>query len=154
ILRSEDAEGRVATIIGEVVLSLLVRRTGHDRQDGVVAVADRLQTFWRPLTDPRQLDNLQILRTPCNPITWRALNFCEKAARGIAVFDQESGRDETERLSALIGDIYDAALDPALWADVLRKVRSFETCQRLIALHIQRATLIGKVIAEAATFAD
>jgi DNA-binding NarL/FixJ family response regulator len=62
--------------------------------------------------------------------------------------------DETERLSALIGDIYDAALDPALWVDVLRKVRSFETCQRLIALHIQRATLIGKVIAEAATFAD
>ena len=33
--------------------------------------------------------------------------------------------DETERLSALIGDIYDAALDPALWVDVLRKTRAF-----------------------------
>lgn len=33
--------------------------------------------------------------------------------------------DETERLSALIGDIYDAALDPALWRDVLGKTRRF-----------------------------
>lgn len=32
---------------------------------------------------------------------------------------------ETERLSALIGDIYDAALDPTLWVDVLRKTRVF-----------------------------
>ncbi len=32
---------------------------------------------------------------------------------------------ESERLSALIGDIYDAALDPALWADVLGKTRAF-----------------------------
>src|SRR6185436_6017627 len=29
--------------------------------------------------------------------------------------------DETERLSELIGDIYDAALDPALWMPVLEK---------------------------------
>jgi DNA-binding CsgD family transcriptional regulator/PAS domain-containing protein len=33
--------------------------------------------------------------------------------------------DETERLSGLIGDIYDAALDPTLWVDVLRKTRGF-----------------------------
>ncbi|MFY9835197.1 MAG: LuxR C-terminal-related transcriptional regulator [Xanthobacteraceae bacterium] len=32
---------------------------------------------------------------------------------------------ETERFSALIGDIYDAALDPMLWGDVLRKARGF-----------------------------
>jgi DNA-binding CsgD family transcriptional regulator/PAS domain-containing protein len=32
---------------------------------------------------------------------------------------------ETERLSALIGDIYDAALDPTLWVNVLRKAREF-----------------------------
>jgi DNA-binding CsgD family transcriptional regulator len=32
---------------------------------------------------------------------------------------------EPERLSALIGDIYDAALDPALWVDVLGKIRAF-----------------------------
>jgi len=62
--------------------------------------------------------------------------------------------DDTQQLSALIGDIYDAALNPPLWVDVLRRARSFETCERLIAPHIQRATLIGKVIAEAATFAD
>jgi hypothetical protein len=29
--------------------------------------------------------------------------------------------DETERLSQLIGDIYDASLDPALWRPVLEK---------------------------------
>jgi PAS domain-containing protein len=62
--------------------------------------------------------------------------------------------DDTERLWALIGDIYDAAFDPAQWGDVLRKARNFETRQRLIAPHIQRATLVGKMIAEAATFAD
>ncbi len=32
---------------------------------------------------------------------------------------------ETERLSALIGDIYDAALDPTLWPDVLAKCAAF-----------------------------
>ena len=32
---------------------------------------------------------------------------------------------ESQRLSALIGDIYDAALDPALWVEVLRKTRAF-----------------------------
>lgn len=32
---------------------------------------------------------------------------------------------ETERLSTLIGDIYDAALDPELWVDVLRKAANF-----------------------------
>ncbi len=32
---------------------------------------------------------------------------------------------ETEVLSALIGDIYDAALDPALWPDVLGKIYQF-----------------------------
>jgi DNA-binding CsgD family transcriptional regulator len=32
---------------------------------------------------------------------------------------------EAERLSALIGDIYDAALDPTLWVDVLGKTKSF-----------------------------
>ena len=29
--------------------------------------------------------------------------------------------DETERLSALVGDIYDAALDPTLWPRVVEK---------------------------------
>lgn len=33
--------------------------------------------------------------------------------------------DGTERLSALIGDIYDAALDPALWGNALAKTRRF-----------------------------
>jgi len=28
---------------------------------------------------------------------------------------------ETERVSSLVGDIYDAALNPALWAGVLAK---------------------------------
>jgi DNA-binding CsgD family transcriptional regulator len=32
---------------------------------------------------------------------------------------------EAERLSALIGDVYDAALDPTLWVPVLGKVRRF-----------------------------
>ena len=32
---------------------------------------------------------------------------------------------EAERLSALIGDIYDAALHPTLWVDVLAKTRAF-----------------------------
>jgi DNA-binding CsgD family transcriptional regulator len=32
---------------------------------------------------------------------------------------------ETEQLSALIGDIYDAALDPTLWVDVLGKTRAY-----------------------------
>jgi DNA-binding CsgD family transcriptional regulator len=33
--------------------------------------------------------------------------------------------EETERLSALIGDIYDAALDPTLWVGVLGKTKGF-----------------------------
>lgn len=33
--------------------------------------------------------------------------------------------DEAERLSALIGDIYDAALDPSLWVAALGKTRTF-----------------------------
>ncbi len=33
--------------------------------------------------------------------------------------------DGSERLSALIGDIYDAALDSSLWVDVLGKTRAF-----------------------------
>ena len=32
---------------------------------------------------------------------------------------------ETERLSALIGDIYDAALQPSLWANVLENAARF-----------------------------
>jgi DNA-binding CsgD family transcriptional regulator/PAS domain-containing protein len=32
---------------------------------------------------------------------------------------------EEDRLSALIGDVYDAALDPALWIDVLKKTAHF-----------------------------
>jgi DNA-binding CsgD family transcriptional regulator/PAS domain-containing protein len=33
--------------------------------------------------------------------------------------------DESERLSALIGDIYDAALDPTLWNEVLARTKTF-----------------------------
>ena len=33
--------------------------------------------------------------------------------------------DDAERLSLLIGDIYDAALDPGRWPDVLGKVRDY-----------------------------
>jgi DNA-binding CsgD family transcriptional regulator len=33
--------------------------------------------------------------------------------------------DEAERLSALIGDVYDAALDSALWPDTLAKIAGF-----------------------------
>jgi hypothetical protein len=33
--------------------------------------------------------------------------------------------DETERLSALIGDIYDAALNPTSWIDVLERAARF-----------------------------
>ena len=39
-----------------------------------------------------------------------------------------SGRgrmDEMQRLSALIGDIYDAALDPMLWQGVLASTTTF-----------------------------
>jgi DNA-binding CsgD family transcriptional regulator len=36
-----------------------------------------------------------------------------------------SAMHEPERLSALIGDIYDAALDPTLWVNVLGKTRAF-----------------------------
>src|SRR5262245_1392636 len=32
---------------------------------------------------------------------------------------------ETDLLSALVGDVYDAALDPALWPDVLRAIAEF-----------------------------
>ena len=32
---------------------------------------------------------------------------------------------ETERLSALIGDIYDAAVDPSLWIDVLETTADY-----------------------------
>jgi hypothetical protein len=32
---------------------------------------------------------------------------------------------QTERLSALIGDIYDAALDPTLWTSALAKTKAF-----------------------------
>jgi DNA-binding CsgD family transcriptional regulator/PAS domain-containing protein len=39
--------------------------------------------------------------------------------------ETRSTMNETERLSALIGDIYDAALDPTLWVDVLGKTRAF-----------------------------
>ena len=31
----------------------------------------------------------------------------------------------SEQLSTLIGDIYDAAIDPALWIDVLGKTKNF-----------------------------
>jgi DNA-binding CsgD family transcriptional regulator/PAS domain-containing protein len=37
----------------------------------------------------------------------------------------DSAMPETERLSALIGGVYDAALDPTLWVDVLRETRAF-----------------------------
>jgi hypothetical protein len=33
--------------------------------------------------------------------------------------------DDKATLSALIGDIYDAALDPALWTDVLVSITEF-----------------------------
>jgi DNA-binding CsgD family transcriptional regulator len=44
---------------------------------------------------------------------------------GLALELQQSAMDETQQLSALIGDIYDAALDPARWVDVLGKTRAF-----------------------------
>ena len=34
-------------------------------------------------------------------------------------------KDEAARVSSLIGDVYDAALDPALWPDVLQKLGAF-----------------------------
>src|SRR3954471_13696361 len=33
--------------------------------------------------------------------------------------------DETQRLSVLIGEIYDAAVDPSLWFDVLGRTAEF-----------------------------
>jgi hypothetical protein len=33
--------------------------------------------------------------------------------------------DEAEQVSQLIGDIYDASLDPALWPHVLEQTSSF-----------------------------
>jgi DNA-binding CsgD family transcriptional regulator len=39
--------------------------------------------------------------------------------------EMQSAMREAEQLSALIGDIYDAALDPTPWVDVLRKTRAF-----------------------------
>jgi DNA-binding CsgD family transcriptional regulator len=38
---------------------------------------------------------------------------------------KRSSRPEAEELSALIGDIYDAALDPALWPPALEKICAF-----------------------------
>jgi DNA-binding CsgD family transcriptional regulator len=43
----------------------------------------------------------------------------------IAIEWERSAMQETEQLSELIGDIYDAALYPALWVDVLGKIRAF-----------------------------
>lgn len=33
--------------------------------------------------------------------------------------------EEDEKISALIGDIYDTVIDPATWPDVLRRTASF-----------------------------
>src|SRR5215831_10677025 len=42
-----------------------------------------------------------------------------------SIFASRSAMHESERLSALIGDIYDAALDSTLWVDVLGKTKNF-----------------------------
>jgi DNA-binding CsgD family transcriptional regulator len=39
--------------------------------------------------------------------------------------EKESVVNETEELSLLIGDIYDASLDPALWPDAFNRIRDF-----------------------------
>lgn len=38
---------------------------------------------------------------------------------------QKPLQDDSERALDLVGDIYDAALDPDLWVDVLRQVSDF-----------------------------
>ncbi len=48
-----------------------------------------------------------------------------RGSGGFQVRKIRSAMHEAEHPSALIGDIYDAALDPTLWVDVLRKTRAF-----------------------------
>ena len=43
----------------------------------------------------------------------------------LQLLEMRSAMHETEQLSALIGEVYDAALDPRLWANVLGRSRVF-----------------------------
>jgi DNA-binding CsgD family transcriptional regulator len=50
---------------------------------------------------------------------------------------------ETERFSSLIGDIYDAVLDPARWPGALGKVRDFVGGQAAVLCHKDAASRCG-----------
>ena len=43
----------------------------------------------------------------------------------VRAYRQASAMDELTSLSCLIGDIYDAALDPSLWPSVLKQISGF-----------------------------
>ncbi len=51
---------------------------------------------------------------------------------------------DTERLSALIGDIYDAALDPALWPTVLGKISAFVEGSAAALVSLDIVSLTGR----------
>src|SRR4051794_9339347 len=54
-------------------------------------------------------------------------------------YPQVDGRMDVERVSSLIGDIYDAALDPPLWRGVLKDIRAFVSGGPCAALFWQDA---------------
>ena len=62
---------------------------------------------------------------PCSPCLNLDISVSRKNSRGIALVQGPTVVTEAERLSALIGDIYDTALDPALWISVLDKAARF-----------------------------
>src|SRR5262245_32743052 len=55
----------------------------------------------------------------------QACSRAHKKDQAVAIRHLEVHMQEVEQVSSLIGDIYDAALDPRLWATVLRRAREF-----------------------------
>jgi DNA-binding CsgD family transcriptional regulator/PAS domain-containing protein len=62
--------------------------------------------------------------------------------------------DDRERLSSLIGEIYDAALEPALWNEVLEKVAQFVGGSAASLFVKNAASLTGGVVYEHGTDAE
>src|SRR5262245_40428368 len=66
-------------------------------------------------------NNLPYPRSRCNPKSMKL----RIANDSIGFRYLETSMQEFEQVSSLIADIYDAALDPARWDDVLRAARDF-----------------------------